>query len=59
MFTKLKAHDQVIGVVWFNRNKDGYDTRVLANGSLDRIGYDRIAHAPSAAHSLPPDVKPF
>jgi hypothetical protein len=44
MFTKLKAHNQVIGVVWFNRNKDGYDTRVLANGNLDssfQAGYQQ------------------
>ena len=41
MFTKLKAHDQVIGAVYFNRLKD-FDYRVLANGQLDesfRRGY--------------------
>lgn len=37
----LEAHDQVIGAVYFNRNKD-YDWRVLINGQLDpafRQGY--------------------
>ena len=41
MFTKLKAHDQVIGAVYFNRHKE-LDYRVLANGQLDesfRRGY--------------------
>jgi hypothetical protein len=35
MFTGLKANDQVIGAIYFNRNKDGYDMRVVANGNLD------------------------
>ena len=41
MFSRLEAHDQVIGAVYFNRNKD-YDWRVLINGQLDpafRQGY--------------------
>ena len=41
MFTNLKAHEQVIGAVYFNRLKD-FDYRVLANGQLDesfRKGY--------------------
>ena len=50
MFTKLKAHDQVIGAVYFNRLKD-LDYRVLANGQLDdsfRRGYATWS-APSQA----------
>jgi hypothetical protein len=35
MFTKLKAHDQVIGAIYFNRNKGGEDYRVLTNGVLN------------------------
>jgi hypothetical protein len=34
MFTKLKANDQVIGAIYFNRNKDK-DYRVLKNGVLE------------------------
>jgi hypothetical protein len=44
MFTKLKAHDQVIGAIYFNRDKGGYDTRVLVDGNLDsafRSGYQQ------------------
>jgi hypothetical protein len=33
MFTNLKAHDQVIGAVYFNRDKV-FDYRVLTNGQL-------------------------
>jgi len=47
MFTGLKAHDQVIGAIYFNRDKDGYDTRVLINGNLDstfRTGYQQWSH---------------
>jgi hypothetical protein len=36
MFTNLKAHDQVIGAVYFNRNKN-HDFRVLADGKLDPV----------------------
>ena len=36
MFNGLKAHDQVIGAVYFNRAKD-YDFRVLVNGQLDNV----------------------
>ncbi len=42
MFTNLKAHEQVIGAIYFNRNKD-YDYRVLIDGSLDPVfasGYE-------------------
>jgi hypothetical protein len=35
MFAGLKADDQVIGAIYFNRDKDGHDFRVLVNGSLD------------------------
>ena len=41
MFTRLKAHDQVIGAIYFNRDKN-FDFRVLAGGQLDpafRQGY--------------------
>ena len=41
MFTNLKAHDQVIGAIYFNRDAD-HDYRVLENGALDpafRSGY--------------------
>ena len=45
MFTKLKAHDQVIGAIYFNRDKGGgNDYRVLANGMLDpafQNGYEQ------------------
>ncbi len=44
MFTKLKAHDQVIGAIYLNRDKGGNDYRVLANGILDpafRNGYQQ------------------
>jgi hypothetical protein len=34
MFTKLDSHGQVIGAVYFNRNKD-HDYRVLEDGRLD------------------------
>ncbi len=34
MFSGLKANDQVIGAVYFNRDKD-FDYRVLVNGQLD------------------------
>lgn len=37
MFTGLEAHDQVIGAIYFNRNKAPYDYRVLVNGSLDPV----------------------
>lgn len=37
MFTGLKAHDQVIGAIYFNRDKSPYDFRVLVNGNLDPI----------------------
>ncbi|MGD2102296.1 MAG: glycosyl hydrolase, partial [Acidimicrobiia bacterium] len=43
MFTNLKAHDQVIGAIYFNKNKDN-DYRVLVNGVLDaafEVGYDK------------------
>lgn len=42
MFSGLKAHDQVIGAIYFNRDKDGHDFRVLSGGTLDprfRAGY--------------------
>jgi hypothetical protein len=42
MFTKLHAHDQVIGAVYFNRDKGGFDLRVQVNGNLDtafKTGY--------------------
>lgn len=48
MFTNLKANDQVIGAIYFNRNKD-VDLRVLAGGALDqtfRNGYPKWS-APS------------
>ena len=37
MFTRLKAHDQVIGAVYFNRDRPerDLDFRVLVNGRLD------------------------
>jgi hypothetical protein len=41
MFTNLKANPQVIGAIYFNRNKD-HDYRVLVNGVMDsafRSGY--------------------
>jgi hypothetical protein len=50
MFAGLKAHDQVIGAVYFNRLKD-FDYRVLVNGQLDnsfRRGYATWS-APSQA----------
>ena len=44
MFTRLKAHDQVIGAIYFNRDRPerNLDFRVLVNGQLDstfRDGY--------------------
>lgn len=52
MFTRLKAHDQVIGAIYFNRNRPerDLDFRVLINGQLDpaiREGY-RTWSPPSA-----------
>ena len=37
MFTRLKAHDQVIGAVYFNRDRPqrNLDFRVLVDGRLD------------------------
>ncbi|MBW3659621.1 MAG: S-layer homology domain-containing protein, partial [Actinobacteria bacterium] len=49
MFTRLDAHDQVIGAVYFNRNKD-HDYRVLVDGTLDatfRNDYRTYWSAPS------------
>jgi putative cell wall-binding protein len=34
MMTKLPNNDQVVGALYFNRNKDGTDFRILANGVL-------------------------
>lgn len=44
MFTKLKAHDQVVGAIYFNRDRPerNLDFRVIVNGQLDpafRDGY--------------------
>ena len=50
MFSGLKAHDQVIGAIYFNRDVDR-DYRVLVNGQLDdafRRGY--------ATWNPPPDA---
>jgi hypothetical protein len=51
MFTRLKAHDQVIGAIYFNRDRPerNLDFRVFVNGQLDpvfRDGY-RTWSAPS------------
>lgn len=35
MFTRLAAHEQVIGANYFSRDKFGNDLRVLINGELD------------------------
>jgi len=42
MFSGLKSHDQVIGAIYFNRDKDGIDYRVVVGDSLDpafKAGY--------------------
>lgn len=53
MFTKLKAHDQVIGAVYFNRTRPerNLDFRVVVNGQVDRTFRDgyRSWSAPSQA----------
>jgi S-layer homology domain len=36
MFSGLEAHEQVIGAIYFNRNKS-FDWRVLVNGHLDPV----------------------
>jgi hypothetical protein len=53
MFTRLKAHDQVIGAIYFNRTRPerDLDFRVVANGQVDptfRDGY-RTWSSPSQA----------
>jgi hypothetical protein len=42
MFTKLKAHDQVIGAIYYNRDRPdrNLDFRVMVNGQLDPVFRD-------------------